>query len=198
MKSRGLVIGLAILGLLLLLVMWGVGVYNRMVGLDESVRSAWSQVENQYQRRADLIPNLVETVKGYAAQEKSVFTEVAEARARVGQITVTKEVLEDPDAFAKFQQAQDGLSSALSRLLAVAENYPELKSNENFMALQNQLEGTENRITVARKGYNDVVQSFNTTVRTFPGSLIAGLTGFRQKAYFTAKEGSDVAPSVKF
>ena len=198
MKSRGLVIGLAILGLLLLLVMWGVGVYNRMVGLDESVRSAWSQVENQYQRRADLIPNLVETVKGYAAQEKSVFTEVAEARARVGQITVTKEVLEDPDAFAKFQQAQDGLSSALSRLLAVSENYPELKSNENFMALQNQLEGTENRITVARKGYNDVVQSFNTTVRTFPGSLIAGLTGFRQKAYFTAKEGSDVAPSVKF
>jgi LemA protein len=198
MKSRGLIIGLAILGLLLLLVMWGVGVYNRMVGLDESVRSAWSQVENQYQRRADLIPNLVETVKGFAAQEKSVFIEVAEARARVGQITVTKEVLEDPDAFAKFQQAQDGLSSALSRLLAVAENYPALKSNENFMALQNQLEGTENRITVARKGYNDVVQSFNTTARTFPGSLIAGLAGFRQKAYFAAKEGSDVAPSVKF
>jgi len=198
MKSRGLVIGLAILGLLLLLVMWGVGVYNRMVGLDESVRSAWSQVENQYQRRADLIPNLVETVKGYAAQEKSVFTEVAEARARVGQITVTKEVLEDPDAFAKFQQAQDGLSSALSRLLAVAENYPELKSNENFMALQNQLEGTENRITVARKGYNDVVQSFNTTVRTFPGSMVAGFAGFREKPYFKAKEGSDVAPQVKF
>jgi LemA protein len=145
-----------------------------------------------------LIPNLVETVKGYATQEREVFINVAEARARVGQITVTKEVLEDPEAFAKFQNAQDSFSSAISRLLAVAENYPQLKSNENFLALQNQLEGTENRIAVERGRFNGVVQGFNTQIRTFPASTIAGMFGFKQKAYFKSAEGAEVAPKVQF
>jgi LemA protein len=178
--------------------MWGVGVNNRLVTLDEGVRSAWSQVENQYQRRADLIPNLVETVKGYATQEKDVFVGVAEARAKVSQMTVTKEVLDDPKTFAKFQAAQDQLGSALSRLLVVSENYPQIKSNENFLSLQTQLEGTENRITVERKRFNDVVQSYNTSIRQFPVSFIAGLRGFHEKPYFQAKEGSENAPQVKF
>jgi LemA protein len=178
--------------------MWGVGVSNRLVTLDEGVRSAWSQVENQYQRRADLIPNLVETVKGYANQEQDVFLGVAEARAKVGQMTVTKEVLDDPKTFAKFQAAQDQLGSALSRLLVVSENYPQLKSNENFLSLQTQLEGTENRITVERKRFNDIVQSYNTTIRQFPVSFIAGFRGFHEKPYFQAKEGSENAPQVKF
>jgi len=202
MKSRGCLIAGVVLGaiavVVLALFMWGVGVNNRLVTLDEGVRSAWSQVENQYQRRADLVPNLVETVKGYAHQEKDVFIGVAEARAKVSQMTVTKEVLEDPNAFAKFQAAQDQLGSALSRLLVVSENYPQLKSNENFLNLQTQLEGTENRITVERKRFNDVVQSYNTTIRQFPVSMIAGFRGFREKAYFQAKEGSENAPQVKF
>jgi LemA protein len=188
------VIGVVVIGLFL----WGMGVYNNLVTMDEGVQSAWGQVETQYQRRADLIPNLVETVKGFAAQEKGVFVEVTEARSKVSQMTVTREVLEDPALFQKFQAAQDQLSSALSRLLVVAENYPQLKSDQNFLALQDQLEGTENRISVARQRYNETVQTFNTTVRRFPGSLIAGFTGFREKAYFTAKEGADVAPQVKF
>jgi LemA protein len=188
--------GLAVLAIGMFL--WGTGVYNRLVKLDEGVAGAWSQVESQYQRRADLIPNLVETVRGFAKQEKEVLTSVTEARARVSQITVTKEVLEDPAAFRKFQDAQDQFSSAISRLLAVSENYPVLKSNENFLALQTQLEGTENRIAVERQRFNQVVQGYNTEIRVFPGSLIAGFTGFKEKAYFVAKEGSDVAPAVKF
>ncbi len=199
MKSRGCLIALVIVAVIAVIaVMWGMGVYNSLVGLDESVRSAWSQVESQYQRRADLIPNLVNTVKGYAQQEKDVLLGVTEARAKVGQLTVTKDVLEDPNAFSKFQAAQDQLSGALSRLLAVAENYPNLKSNENFLALQTQLEGTENRITVERQRYNQSVQVYNTTIRRFPGSLIAGFTGFRDKQYFKAKEGAENAPEVKF
>ena len=199
MKVRGLVIALVVIAVIVLgAFLWGTGIYNSLVGREEGVRSAWSQVESQYQRRADLIPNLVNTVKGYAAQEKSVLLGVTEARAKVSQITVTKEVLEDPDAFSKFQAAQDQFSSAISRLLAVAENYPNLKSNENFMALQTQLEGTENRIAVERKRYNEVVQEFNTTIRRFPASVIAGLTGFREKQYFKAKEGAETPPEVKF
>ena len=202
MKSKGCLIAGAIGGGLVLLaiivVMWGVGVYNNLVGLDEGVRTAWSQVESQYQRRADLIPNLVNTVKGFAAQEKEVLLGVTEARARVGQITVTKEVLEDPQAFSRFQAAQDQLSSALSRLLAVAENYPILKSNENFLALQTQLEGTENRIAVERQRYNQVVQGYNTTIRTVPTSMIAGMFGFKDKAYFKSAEGADQVPTVQF
>ncbi len=202
MKSRGCLIAGGIVGaialVLVLVFMWGLGVYNGLVTKDEAVRSAWSQVETQYQRRMDLIPNLVATVQGFAKQEVAVFQGVADARSRVGQITVTKEVLEDPQAFAKFQQAQDQLSSALSRLLAVSENYPQLKSNENFMALQSQLEGTENRITWARTQFNEQVQDFNTTVRRFPASLVAGFGGFREKAYFAAKAGAENAPKVQF
>jgi LemA protein len=202
MKSRGVMIALGVVGAIVIVVLgfvlWGVGTYNKIVGLDENVQSAWSQVENQYQRRAELIPNLVETVKGFAAQEKSVLLGVTEARAKVSQITVTKEVLDDPDAFARFQAAQDQFSSAISRLLAISENYPQLKSNENFLALQNQLEGTENRIAVERRNFNLVVQSYNTTIRRFPGSIVAGFGGFRQKQYFKAKEGADTAPQVKF
>jgi len=202
MKSRGcLIAGVVVGGIAVLaigLFLWGTGVYNRLVKLDEGVAGAWSQVESQYQRRADLIPNLVETVKGFAKQEKDVLTAVTEARAKVSQITVTKEVLEDPAAFQKFQDAQDQFSSAISRLLAVSENYPILKSNENFLALQTQLEGTENRIAVERQRFNQVVQSYNTDIRVFPASLIAGFTGFKEKAYFKAKEGAEIAPAVKF
>jgi len=202
MKSRGLLIVLILLGIIALFVvgtfLWGMGVYNSLVRLDEGVQAAWSQVESQYQRRMDLIPNLVETVKGYAAQEKSVLLGVTEARAKVSQITVTKEVLEDPAAFSKFQAAQDQFSSAISRLLAVAENYPNLKSNENFLALQTQLEGTENRINVARMQYNQTVQGYNVRIRTFPASVVAGITGFREKQYFKSKEGAENPPAVKF
>ncbi len=202
MKSRGLLIVLVFLGIIAVVVigafLWGMGVYNSLVKLDEGVRSSWSQVESQYQRRMDLIPNLVETVKGYASQEKTVLLGVTEARAKVSQITVTKEVLEDPQAFSKFQAAQDQFSSAISRLLAVAENYPNLKSNENFMALQTQLEGTENRINIARMQYNETVQGYNVRLRTFPASVVAGITGFREKQYFKSKEGAENPPQVKF
>jgi LemA protein len=202
MKSRGCLITAAVLVVIAIvafgLFSWGLGIYNNLVTQDEGVRSAWSQVETQYQRRMDLIPNLVSTVQGFAKQELAVFQGVAEARAKVGQLTVTKEVLEDPQAFARFQQAQDQLSSALSRLLVVSEQYPQLKSNENFMDLQKQLEGTENRITVARTRYNETVQGYNTTIRRFPGSLVAGFTGFKEKAYFLAKAGAEEAPKVQF
>jgi LemA protein len=202
MKSRGLLIGLGILGVLVLgaiiIVAWGISAYNSIVTLDEGVSSSWSQVETQYQRRSDLIPNLVNTVKGFAAQEKEVLIGVTEARAKVSQMTVTKDVVNDPDAFAKFQSAQDQFSSAISRLLVVAENYPNLKSNENFLSLQTQLEGTENRIAVARRNFNEVVQTYNTTIRRFPGSIIAGMSGFHEKQYFKAAPGSEKAPEVKF
>ena len=200
--SRTLAIGLTVLGVLvigaLIAVAWGVGVYNGIVSSDEAVKSAWSQVENQYQRRYDLVPNLVETVKGFAKQEREVLENVTEARSRVGQLTVTPEVLNDPQAFSRFQQAQDGLSSALSRLMAVVENYPQLKSNENFLTLQSQLEGTENRIAVARGRFNEQVREFNTRIRRFPGSLIAGMTGFGEAQYFEAASEAGQAPQVKF
>lgn len=179
-------------------IMWGTGIYNKLVGLDENVTQSWSQVENQYQRRADLIPNLVNTVKGVANFEKETYTAVTEARAKVNQINMTADMLSDPNAFAQFQNAQDGLSSALSRLLVTVENYPQLKANENFMQLQAQLEGTENRISVERKKFNEVVQTYNTTIRQFPGSIIAGFTGFQQKQYFKAVAGSETAPKVEF
>jgi len=178
--------------------MWGTGIYNNLVGLDENVSQAWSQVENQYQRRSDLIPNLVNTVKGVADFEKETYTAVTEARAKVNQINVSPDMLNNPNAFQQFQSAQDGLSSALSRLLVTVENYPQLKANENFMQLQSQLEGTENRISVERKKFNEVVQNYNTTIRRFPASIIAGFTGFNQKQYFTAAPGSDQAPKVEF
>jgi LemA protein len=200
--SKGLIITLSIIGglllVLLLTVGWGVGIYNKLVAGDEGVKSAWSQVENQYQRRYDLIPNLVETVKGFAKQEKEVLIGVTEARASVGQMKVTPEVLRDPQAFQHFQQAQDGLSSALSRLMVVVEKYPELKSNQNFLELQSQLEGTENRIAVERRRFNETVQEFNIMIRRFPASMIAGFGGFREAQYFKSAAGSDTAPQVKF
>jgi LemA protein len=200
--NRTLAITLGVIGAIVLVVLlcvgWGVSTYNRIVSAEEGVKAGWSQVENQYQRRYDLIPNLVETVKGYAKQEKEVLEGVTEARSRVGQLSVTPEVLNDPKAFAKFQQAQDGLSSALSRLLVVTENYPQLKSNENFLVLQQQLEGTENRISVERKRFNETVQEFNTMIRRFPASFIASMGGFKEKAYFAAATGADQAPKVKF
>lgn len=202
MKSKGLLIGLSILGVLIVIaiaiILWGASQYNSLVSLNESVNNAWSQVENQYQRRFDLIPNLVNTVKGYADFEKSVLTQVTEARASVGQLKITPEALENPETFAKFQQAQDGLSNAISRLLVISENYPQLRANENFLSLQNQLEATENRINVARNRYNDAVQGYNTSIKRFPKNMIAGFFGFREKQYFKATTGAEKAPEVKF
>ena len=201
MKKSTIII-LGILAALLLMVFSAVGwytrTYNSFVSLDEGVKSSWSQVENQYQRRMDLIPNLVEVVKGYAAHESSVFTQVAEARSSVGKIQVTPEVLRDPNLFKKYQEAQGQLTGALSRLLAVAENYPQLKANENFLQLQSQLEGTENRIAVERRRFNEVVQDYNTRIRMFPASFIAGMSGFVQRPYFESQTGADKAPQVKF
>ena len=202
MKNKGMMIGCAIGAVVLLavgmLVIWGISSYNNMVSLDQAVIQSWAQVENQYQRRADLIPNLVNTVKGYADFEKEVLTKVTEARARVSQFNITPEVLNDPQAFAKFQSLQGELSGALSRLLVTVENYPQLKANENFLQLQAQLEGTENRISVERKKFNEVVQSYNTTIKRFPASLLAGMFGFGEKQYFKAIQGSDTAPKVEF
>lgn len=172
--------------------------YNTLVELDEKVNQAWAQVENQYQRRADLIPNLVSTVQGYADFEKGVLTEVTELRSRVGQIKLSADDLSDEEKFKQFQDAQDKLSGALSRLLVVAENYPQLKANENFLQLQSQLEGTENRISVERKKFNEAVQDYNTTIRRFPTLITAKLFGFKEKQYFKSAPGTDKAPDVKF
>lgn len=200
--KKGLLITLGILALIIIIVLaiygWGVGVYNKLVGLNEGVSQAWSQVENQYQRRYDLIPNLVATVKGVAEFEKETYTAVTEARAKVGQIKLSTDQLSDPQAFQQFQQAQDGLSSALSRLLVVSENYPQLKANENFLQLQAQLEGTENRISVERMKFNQIVQDYNTQIKRFPATIIANMTGFKEKQYFKAAAGAEQAPKVQF
>ncbi|HTS52100.1 MAG TPA: LemA family protein [Burkholderiales bacterium] len=174
--------------------------YNTIQAQDEQIKAAWSEVINQYQRRADLIPNLVSTVKGYAQQEQDVLLGVTNARAKVGSIQVTPELVNDPQAFAKFQQAQGELTSALSRLLVVAENYPQLKSDQNFRDLQAQLEGTENRITVARQRYIKTVQEYNTTVRQFPVNLTAMVFGYKPKANFTVENEAAIAkpPTVDF
>lgn len=200
--KKNTIILLAVLGGLVLLILllfgWVTGIYNSLVKSDEGVNQAWAQVQNQYQRRHDLIPNLVEVVKGYAAHEREVFEKVAEARASVGKLQVTPDILNNPQLFQKFQEAQTQLSSWLSRLLAVAENYPQLKANENFLQLQSQLEGTENRIAVERMKFNQVVQEFNIKVRTFPTSIIAGMFGFAQKQYFQPDPGAEKAPKVQF
>jgi LemA protein len=174
--------------------------YNSIQTQDEQVKSAWSEVLNQYQRRADLIPNLVATVKGFAAQEQQVLLGVTEARAKVGSIQATKELVNDPEAFQKFQAAQGELSSALSRLLVVTENYPQLKSDQNFRDLQAQLEGTENRITVARNRYIQAVQNYNVTVRSFPGNLTAMMFGYKPKPNFSVENEAAISkpPSVEF
>ena len=173
--------------------------YNSMQAAEEAVFAAWGDVEASYQRRADLIPNLVEVVKGYAKHEAETLTAVTEARAKVGSLQVSKQMVNDPQAFAKFQQAQGELSGALSRLLVVAERYPDLKANQNFLDLQNQLEGTENRINVARTRYNKSVQEFNTSIRSFPNSLTNSLLlHLARKEPFKADEGAKTAPKVKF
>jgi len=174
------------------------GMYNQLVASDEQVASAWGQVQNVYQRRVDLIPNLVETVKGYAAHEKQTLEDVVSARSKVGQMNVSPQLFNDPEALSKFQQAQQELSGALSRLLVVVERYPDLKANQNFLALQSQLEGTENRITVERMRFNEAAQGFNTLRRSFPTNLVANFGGFKEKAYFKADEGAAKVPAVKF
>lgn len=200
--GRTTIIILAVVGVILLLVLgvagWATGMYNSLVRLDEGVNQAWSQVQNQYQRRSDLIPNLVEVVKGYATHEREVFENVAAARSNAGKLQITPEILNNPEMFRRFQEAQAGIGSALARLLAVAENYPQLKANENFLQLQSQLEGTENRIAVERRRFNEVVQDYNVRVRTFPSSIMAGMFGFGQKAYFQAEPGAEKVPKVKF
>jgi LemA protein len=195
-KALGVI---AVLALLVVGVLaWGVGVNNRLVASEQSVNEKWAQVQNQYQRRADLVPNLVETVKGFAAQEREVLEAVTRARASASAIQLTPELLNDPAALRRFQQAQSELGGALGRLLVTVERYPELKSNQNFLTLQSQLEGTENRIAVERQRFNEAVREYNTLVRALPGSLVAGLRGFREKAFFEAAPGSEAAPKVKF
>jgi LemA protein len=181
--------------ILLVLIAWSS--YNGMVGAEEKVNAQWANVENVYQRRADLIPNLVNTVKGYAAHEQETFTEVINARAKATSVNIDASKL-DAQSIQQFQQAQDGLSSALSRLLVVVERYPDLKANQNFLELQAQLEGTENRIAVERRNYNDTARQFNTKIKKFPGRLFNLLYGFESKGYFEAKEGADVVPEVQF
>jgi LemA protein len=188
-----------VLALILVLMLSGCG-YNTLQSGDEQVKASWSEVLNQYQRRADLVPNLVATVQGFANQEKEVLTRVTEARARVGSIQATPELVDNPEAFARFQQAQGELTGALSRLLVVAENYPQLKSDANFRDLQAQLEGTENRIAVARNRYIKAVQDFNVTVRSFPSNLTAMAFGFKTKPNFTVENERELAkpPKVDF
>ncbi|MFH1213121.1 MAG: LemA family protein [Candidatus Neomarinimicrobiota bacterium] len=196
--KKGWVILIAVVVILLLIVGKVVGIYNNLVTLQEGVNQSWAQVSNQYQRRADLIPNLVETVKGYAKHESQTLEAVIQARANATGLNVTPEVLNDPQAFAKFQQVQGEIGSALSRLMAVVENYPNLKANENFLSLQSQLEGTENRITVERQRFNETVQTYNTRIRHFPTNIFAGMFGFEKKLYFEAQKGAEVAPKVSF
>jgi len=188
-----------LLALLGLLTLSGCGI-NNIPTYDEAAKAAWSQVENQYQRRADLIPNLVETVKGYAKQEKDVLVQVVEARSKVAQMQVPKDITNNPQAFKQFQQNQDALSSALSRLLVVVEKYPDLKSNQNFLTLQSQLEGTENRISVARRDYIEAVKNYNTELRTIPGRWWAALlySDAKVKENFTAPPETQKTPQVKF
>ena len=188
---------LVILGTLVLLVSWIVGAYNGLVSLDEETNGKWAQVESAYQRRADLIPNLVNTVKGYADFEQETLTGVIEARSKATGITVDADNL-SPEAIANFQAAQSQLSGALSRLLVTVERYPDLKANQNFLGLQSQLEGTENRIKIERDRFNASVKDFNATIRKFPKTIIASSFGFEKKGYFEADSGSEKAPEVQF
>lgn len=188
---------IVVLGVLAIAVVWGISRYNAIISAEENVNTAWSQVENQYQRRADLIPNLVETVKGYAAHESETLEDVVTARAKATQVVV------DPtnataEQLAAFQAAQGELTQALGRLMAISENYPDLKASQNFSALQSQLEGTENRITVARNNFNEVARHFNTLIRRFPTNLIANTMNAEKRPYFEANEGAEQAPQVQF
>ena len=191
------IIWIVVLGVLAIAIIWGVGRYNAIISAEENVNTAWSQVENQYQRRADLIPNLVETVKGYAAHESATLEGVIAARAKATQVLV------DPthataEQMAAFQAAQGELTQALGRLMAISESYPDLKASQNFSELQAELSGTENRITVERKKFNEAARAYNTAIRTFPRNLVANLFGFTQKSYFEAQAGAETAPVVSF
>jgi len=199
MKKTWIILA-ALAALLLFVLVGAVRSYNRLVTLDEGVTGQWGNVENVYQRRADLIPNLVETVKGYAAHEQETLTGVVEARAKATQVSaeLSKEALNDPAALQKFQQAQGELSSALARLMVVVERYPDLKANQNFLDLQTQLEGSENRIAVERRMFNDLAKEFNASVRRFPANIVAGFAGLEKHAYFEADEGAEKAPQVDF
>lgn len=196
-KNKTPFVLIGIVALIILIVGWLMSGYNDMVELDENVNREWSQVENQYQRRLDLIPNLVNVVKGYASHEKETLEGVIEARAKATQTTIDPSNMTE-EQLANFQKSQDGLSGALNRLMVVVEKYPELKANENFLQLQAQLEGTENRITVARKGYNDAATIYNKKVRRFPNSMLAGIFGFSVRPQFKAQEGAESAPTVQF
>ena len=183
--------------IIVLLALWGISKYNGLVTIDQNVKSQWSQVENQYQRRSDLIPNLVNVVKGYATHERETLEGVITARSKATATTINANDM-DEATLKRFQQSQDALSSALSRLLVVAEKYPDLKANEQFLDLSKQLEGTENRIATARRDFNNAAQEYNTKRNKFPTVIIAGITGFRERPYFTAQAGSEVAPTVDF
>ena len=191
--TAGVIAGIVILGFL----MFG-GVYNGLVQREEAVTSAWSQVENVYQRRMDLVPNLVQTVKGYAAHEKETLQAVVEARSKISQTSISSDVINDPAQMQAFQNMQGQLSSALSRLMVVVERYPDLKASQNFLALQTQLEGTENRVTVERRRFNESARDFNTFRRKFPNVIISNMMDFGKKAYFEADKGAQKAPQVQF
>lgn len=186
-----------VIALVAIVAIWGVSAYNGLVKMDEGVNTAWSNVENQYQRRADLIPNLVNTVKGYAAHEKETLEGVVKARSEATSVKIDPENM-TAEQMAQYQKAQNGVSSALSKLLLVVEKYPDLKANQNFLELQSQLEGTENRITVARRDFNGAAKEYNTAIRKFPKNILAGMFGFEKKAYFEAQEGAEKAPEVQF
>ena len=179
------------------IIIWAISAYNGLVAMDENVSSQWANVETQYQRRADLLPNLVNTVKGYASHEKETLEGVVEARSKATQIKVDANDL-TPEKLAEYQKAQGAVTSALGKLLAITENYPDLKANQNFLELQAQLEGTENRISVERKRFNDTARAYNTAIRTFPRNLLAGMFGFDKRPYFESEEGADKAPKVEF
>ncbi len=198
--KKGCLIAIGIVVILIIITISNIiGTYNNMVKLDEGVKEKWSQVENVYQRRYDLIPNLVNTVKGYAAHEKETFTAVTEARAKAGgTFNISDQVLNDPAMFQKFQQAQSSLGGALQRLMVVMEKYPDLKANQNFLALQDQLEGTENRIAVERKRFNEAARYYNTYIKMFPKVILANMFGFDEKQYFKSADGAEEAPKVEF
>jgi LemA protein len=195
--KKGWIVAIVIGALILFGFLWIKGMYNNMVTLDENATGQWANVESSYQRRSDLIPNLVNTVKGYAEHEQETFQAVVDARAKATQTVVDPSNI-SPEALAEYQAAQSGVSSALSRLLAVVENYPDLKANQNFLELQSQLEGTENRINVERNRFNEAVKTFNTTIKRFPQNIFAGMFGFSEKGYFKAEAGSETAPKVEF
>jgi len=195
--KKGTIIGLSIAGLIVIIFLWGNGLYNSMVTSDEVVSKSWANVESQYQRRSDLIPNLVATVKGYATHENKTLTEVVEARAKATQVTVDPTNI-TPEKLAEYQAAQSQVGSAIGRLLVSVEAYPDLKANQNFKELQAQLEGTENRISVERQRFNDDVMAYNVLIRRFPSNIVAGITGFEKKANFKADAGTEKAPEVKF